>query len=163
MTLSGLSLFLIGFGVWLVFAWTRYREEYAQVTEGWHLGGTQMVELTVVKDDVRDLACASDQVIKGLHCGYRSDLSEVGPQPPDDRQVLQPYNTTKSELLLGAGLWSFPELKQRLPADRFTVVCNFHVEGVMKSVLVRFVPSAGFGPVGGTVAVGDLTDCMIPR
>ena len=43
------SLFVIGVVVGLVFAWTGYANRYAQVTEGWHLGQTKLVEVTVVK------------------------------------------------------------------------------------------------------------------
>src|SRR4051812_30387235 len=71
--LSFLSFCLIGFSVWLVSAGKRYREEYAQATQPWRVGDTRMVELTLVKDDKRNLACASDEVLAGLHCGYQRD------------------------------------------------------------------------------------------
>jgi hypothetical protein len=161
--LSFLSFFLIGFGVWVVSAGSRYREEYAQATQGWRVGSARVVDLTLVKDDKRNLACASDQVIAGLHCGYRSDSHEAGPLSADNPQILQPYNTVGNELLLGAGLWSSPDLKEPLPEARFTVICNYHIKGVMKSALIRFAPAASFAPLGRTVTVGTLTDCMIPR
>ncbi len=102
--LSFLSFCLIGFGVWVVSAGSRYREEYARATEGWRVGSTRVVDLTLVKDDKRNLACASEQVIAGLHCGYGRELHEAGPLSPDNTQILQPYNTVGNELLLGAGL-----------------------------------------------------------
>jgi hypothetical protein len=161
--LSFLSLGLIGFGVWLVSAGNSYREKYAQAKEGWHVGVTRMVELTLVSDDKRNLACASDQVIAGLRCGYRGDLREAGPLSPGDPQILQPYNTTTNDLLLGARLWSSSDLKEPLPQSRFTVVCNYHIEGVMKSASIRFDLKGPFGPLGAAVPVGALTDCVIPR
>jgi hypothetical protein len=140
----------------------RYREEYAQSVEGFRIGATRTVELTLVSNDKRNLACAADKVIAGLRCAYRSDSSEAGPMSPDDPTILQPYNTITNELLLGAGLWPSPGLKAPLPVHRFSVVCNFHVVGVMKSGSVRFGPDGPFGRLTKTVPVGPLTDCVIP-
>ena len=163
--LSFLSFCLIVFGVWVVSAGKRYREEYAQGqgTEGWSVGSTQSVELTLVRDDQRNLACASDQVIAGLHCAYRNDRSAAGASGADDPQILQPYNTVGSELLLGAGLWTAADLKKPLPAARFTVVCNYHIEGVARSASIRFDPAAPFVPAGKRITAGTLSDCTIPR
>jgi hypothetical protein len=163
--LSFVSFCLIVFGVWVVSAGKRYREEYAQGqgTEGWRVGSTQSVELTVVRDDKRNLACASDQVIAGLHCGYRRDGSAAGSSSPDDAQILQPYNTVGSELLLGAGLWTASDLKKPLPATRFTVVCNYHIEGVAKLASIRFDAAAPFAPGGKRLTAGTLSDCALPR
>ena len=143
----------------------RYREEYAQGqgTEGWGVGSTQRVELTLVREDRRNLACASDQVLSGLHCAYRRDGSPAGPSAPDDPRILQPYNTVGSELLLGAGLWTAPELKRPLPAVRFTVVCNYHIDGVAKSASIRFDAAAPFSPIGKRVTVGTLSDCALSQ
>jgi len=161
--LSFLSLFLIGFGVWVFSAGKRYREEYAQSMEGWRVGSTRTVEITLVKEDRRNLSCASDQVIGGLQCGYRGESHGAGPLSPDSPQILQPYNTVGNELFLGAGLWNSPDLKEPLPQGRFTVVCNYHITGVIKSASIRFDLAAPFGPIGRTVTVGTLTDCMLPR
>jgi hypothetical protein len=68
-----------------------------------------------------------------------------------------------NELLLGAGLWTSPELKKALPAARFTVVCNYHIEGVAKSAAIRFDTGAPFVPAGKTVTVGTLSDCALPQ
>ena len=163
--LSFLSFWLIVFGVWVVSAGKRYREEYAQGqgTEGWGVGSTQRVELTLVREDRRNLACASDQVIAGLHCAYRRDAREAGPSAPDSAQILQPYNTVGNELLLGAGLWTDPVMKRPLPAARFTVVCNYRIDGVAKSASIRFDAAAPFSPVGKRVTVGTLSDCALPQ
>ncbi|MBN1611641.1 MAG: hypothetical protein JW940_33710 [Polyangiaceae bacterium] len=163
LTLSLLSFFAIGFGCWLIYARSSYLEQYAQVTTSWHVGVPRMVELTLVKDDKAGLACASDQVIEGLHCGHRADLRPADPSSPDHAQVLQPYNTVKNELLLGSGLWGWPDLKQNLPPTRFSVVCTYLPLGVVKSVSVRFGPTARFNPVGNTVTAGTLTNCVLPR
>jgi hypothetical protein len=163
LTLSLLSFFAIGFGCWLVYARSRYMEEYAQVTATWRVGVPRMVELTLVKEDRAGLACASDQVFEGLHCGYRADLRPAESPSRDDAKLLQPYNTVKNELLLGSGLWTWPALKKDLPRQRFSVVCTYLPVGVAKSASVRFGPSARFSPVGSTVAVGTLTNCVLPR
>jgi hypothetical protein len=157
--LSLASFCLIGFGVWVVSAGKRYREEYAQATTGWRVGSTRAIEITVVPDDRRNLACASDQVIAGLRCGGARDFGAAGP----DAETLQPYNTVGNELLLGAGLW--PELDRggTLPADRFTVSCNYTIKGIIKSAGIRFSPTSAFAPLTKSTTVGTLTECMIPR
>jgi hypothetical protein len=161
--LSFLSFVLIGFGVWVFSAGSRYRQEYTQAIEGWRIGSTRVVELTIVKEDKRNLGCAADPVIAGLHCGHRRDLQEVVPVSADNPQILQPYNTVGNELLLGAGLWNCPDLAEPLPEGRFTVVCSFQIKGVMKSAAIRFDASASFGPVGRTITLGTFSDCMISR
>jgi hypothetical protein len=159
--LSFLAFCVIGFGVWVVSAGKRYRQEYAQATPAWHVGSTQLVELSLGAEDARNLACASDAVVAGLKCG--SDQHEGAPPAPDDPRILQPYNTSANQLLLGAGLWTFPDLKGPLPAGRFSAVCNYHIDGVMKTAAVRFDRNAPFTPLGTTVTVGRLTDCVIPQ
>ncbi len=68
-----------------------------------------------------------------------------------------------NELLLGAGLWTASEMKRPLPATRFTVVCNYHIEGVAKSASIRFDAAAPFVPTGKRVTVGTLSDCALPQ
>jgi hypothetical protein len=157
---SFLTLWLIVAVVWLVSAGSRYREEYSQSQEGWRIGSTRSVELTLVPQDKTNLGCASDQVVQGLRCGFRRGGAEAVPPSPE---VLQPLNTVGNELLLGAGLWAGRDMKGSLPPHRFTVVCNYNIKGVMKSVAIRFDPAAAFSPVGRTVTLGTLTDCVIPR
>ena len=82
---------------------------------------------------------------------------------PDNPQILQPYNTVGNELLLGASLWTSSDLKEPLPRGRFSVVCNYHIKGVVKSVAIRFNPDAPFDPVRKTVTVGTLTEWVLPR
>jgi hypothetical protein len=143
--LSFVTFFFIAFSVWVVSASDRYRQEYAQATEGWRVGSTRVVELTLVKDDASNLACASQHEIAGLRCGYGRDKREAAPAGPDDSRTLKPYNTVGNELLLGAGLWSSPALKGELPGSRFSVICNYNT------------------PVGKTVTAGTFTECMLPR
>jgi hypothetical protein len=153
----------IAIAVWLIFAWTGYKERYSQQVEGWRLGSTKMIEITLVREDKKNLACASDREFEGIHCGYNARSEAKGPGPEDDPHVLQPFNTVKNELFLAAGLWQAPALKEPLPKDRFTVTCNYHVVGVLKAVSLRWSPTGNFGPVDQSVTVGTLSDCVIPQ
>jgi hypothetical protein len=157
------GLFCIGIGLWLVLAWSGYKEKYTQQTEGWRLGSTKMLEITLIREDRRNLACASDKTFGDVHCGYHKDGSQFGPRPEDSPHILQPFNTVKNELFLAAGLWQAPILQGTLPAERFTVVCNYHVVGVLKAVSLRWSPTGTFNPVDQSVAVGTLSDCTIPQ
>jgi len=157
------SLFAIGMVVGLVFAWTGYANRYAQVTEGWHLGQTKLVEVTVVKEDKGRLACASDVISDDVHCGFRASGQPFEASTQDDSHVLSPYNTVKNELFLAAGLWTSPALSGPMPTERFTVACNYKVLGVLKSVGLRWQPNGSFDPVKQSVTVGSLTDCVIPK
>jgi hypothetical protein len=145
--------------VWVYSAGKRYRDEHAQATEGWRVGTSRRVEVTLVKADKYDLACDADQDFWGLHCSGQRDLRATGPGP----RTLQPLNTVGNQLFLGAGLWSSLELEKSLPDRRFTVVCNYHIKGIVKSAGIRFSAAAPFAPLAATVTAGTLTDCMVPR
>jgi hypothetical protein len=160
---SFLALFVIAFGVWLILGGKRYRAEYAQATQGWRVGTTRVVEVTLVRDDKTNLACASDHGIAGLRCGYDGDRKKVDALSADKPEMLQPYTTVGGELLLGAGLWTAPDMRQALPEKRFSVVCNYSIKGVMRSASIRFDPRGRFSPTGKTVTAGALTDCVLPR
>jgi hypothetical protein len=160
-TLSG--FLCIGVALWLILAWAGYKEKYSQQTEGWHLGSTKMLEITLIREDKKNLACASEKTFAGIHCGYHTNSQPWGAGPDTDPNVLQPFNTVKNELFLAAGLWQSPIMAGTLPADRFTVVCNYHVVGVVKAVSLRWSATGSFNPVDQSVAVGKLTDCVIPQ
>ena len=160
-TLSG--FLSIGVALWLILAWAGYKEKYSQQTEGWHLGSTKMLEITLIRDDKKTLACASDKSFAGVHCGYRANGQPWGTTQETDPHVLQPFNTVKNELFLAAGLWQAPILHEPLPAERFTVVCNYRVLGVLRAVSLRWSLTGNFGPVDQSVAVGTLSDCTIPQ
>ena len=163
LTSTVVALLSIGVGLGLVFAWSGYGDRYAQLTDGWRLGGTRLIEITLVAQDKDNLACASDLVMDGLHCAYRADRRPFDPGGADEAHTLRPYNTTASELFLGGGLWGLPALARQLPRDRFTVACNYTVLGVAKSVSLRWSPTGPFDPLKPTVTVGRLSDCVIPQ
>jgi len=160
---SFVAFALIAFGVWVVLGGKRYRAEYAAGTQGWRVGSTRVVELTVVAEDKKNLACASKHTVAGLRCGYDQDQKPIKSLSADKPEMLQPYATVGGELLLGAGLWTNPDMKQDLPPKRFSVVCNFDIKGVLKSARIRFEPRASFNAMGKTVTVGTLSDCLVPR
>jgi hypothetical protein len=140
-------------------SWSGYARSYTP--GGWHKGGSQLVELTLIRQDKQNLSCASNVIIDGLHCAFHSNQQRFDSR--GGREILSPYTTVKGELLLGAGLWTAPALQISLPSTRFTVVCNYQVRGVMRSGALRWTPTGRFDPLKQGVAVGALTDCAIPE
>jgi len=122
-----------------------------------------MVEVTLIRDDKKNLSCASDRSFEQIHCGFYGNSQPWGPGPDQDSNTLQPFNTVKNELFLAAGLWAAPILRGELPSSRFTVVCNYHIQGVLKNVSLRWSSTGNFSPVDQSVTVGKLTDCVIPQ
>lgn|GEM_PF-1298816 len=157
------GLLCIGFGVWLVFAWAGYKDKYAQQTEGWQVGKTRMLEITLIREDKQNLACRSDRELSGVHCAYRANGELWGPGPEVDAHTLQPFNTIRNELFLAAGLWQSPALKDPLPSERFSVVCKYQIIGVVRAVSLRWSLTGSFNPVDQSVAVGTLSECAIPQ
>ena len=157
------SLFTISIIVGLAFAWTGYSNRYAQVTEGWHLGQTKLIEITVVREDKGRLACASDVAIEDIHCGYHFDGKPFAQHTQDDSHVISPFNTVKNELFLGAGLWTSLAVNGPIPSERFTAACNYKIQGVLKSVGLRWQANSSFDPVKQSVTVGTLSNCVIPK
>jgi hypothetical protein len=159
-----LGLFVIGLGVWLLLAGAAHRRDYSAAGAAWHRGARNYVELTLIREDRANLACAAHAVLDGVHCGFDADHT---PHPAnagaDDSRVLRPYNTVNGELLLGAGLWDSPGMRGGLPAQRFTVTCDYEIVGALRSVTLRWSPSGDFGPVERSVPVGSLRDCSIPQ
>jgi hypothetical protein len=157
------ALLVIGFGVWVIFSWTKYDKTAAQTEQGWHKGTKQIIELTLVREDHDRLSCASNLTLEGgLNCGYDAAFQPRVPTP-DEAHILRPYCNTKNEVLLGAGLWDSPGLRGPLPTERFTVACNYDIVGVIKSVSTRWEPNGKFDPTKQALPAGTLTDCVIPQ
>jgi hypothetical protein len=157
------SIMTIAFVLWVIFSWSGYADKYSQVTEGWHLGSTKMIEITLVREDKEGLACASNVNFEGNRCLFGDNGRDLGASAPDELHTLRPYNTVRNELFVGAGLWNSPGLPAQLPKERFSVVCNYHVLGVAKNMALRWGTKANFDPLKNSVAVGTLTDCVIPQ
>jgi hypothetical protein len=158
-----LALFVIGFGVWVIFTWLKYDKTAAQTEQGWHKGTKQLIELTLVREDANKLACASNLTVEGLNCAYLADTKPRVPAPADDAHLLRPYCNVKNDVLLAAGLWDSPGMRGSLPSERFTVVCNYDIVGVIKSVSLRWSPTDKFDAAKQSLPVGILTDCVIPQ
>jgi hypothetical protein len=156
-------LFAIGLGVWLLLAGTAYRRQYSATGAAWHRGAHNFIEITLIREDRDNLACAANAVIGGVHCGFGADRHPHRLNAGiDDSQVLRPYSTVNGELFLGAGLWSSPALPGELPAKRFTVVCDYEILGALRTVALRWSPAGDFAPVERSVPAGILRDCTIP-
>jgi hypothetical protein len=158
-----LSILVIGLVLWVVFSATGYREQYSASHDGWRVGGKQMIEITLVKQDKENLACASEKTFQGLRCAYDGAKRPWPSGTVEPRSVLSPYNTIKNELFMAAGLWQNPVLAGSLPVNRFTVVCNYEIVAVSRNAGLRWSPKGNFEPQKNTVPVGRLTDCMIPQ
>jgi len=158
-----LALFVIGLCVWLLLARTTYRREYSGTGVAWHRGAHNFIEITLIREDDVNLACAADVLIQDLHCGFRGDRQpSAGAGDNDDAHVLRPYKTVNGEVLLGAGLWSSLASRGRLPADRFTVTCDFEIVGALRSVALRWTRNGAFEAFDRSLATGVLRDCAIP-
>jgi len=159
-----LALLVIGFAVWLVLAWTTHRREYSATGGGWHRGARNFIEVTVVPEDRDNLACASDAVVEGLHCGFGADRQPHRLGAHDgDTSVLRPYNTVNGELFLGSGLWDSAEVGQRTPGQRFTLWCDLDIVGALRAVKLRWQSTGSFDRFDKSLAVGALRDCVVPQ
>lgn len=146
--------------LFLGFSWSRYRAANPGGDSNFRIGTAQSVEITLVREDVRNLACSSNVRAKELRCGF--DARHQGIQGLDEQRMLRPYNTVKGELLLVAGVWSALPPYDKLPRARFTVVCDLHVTSVLKSAALRWSPAGKFEPLDRTVPVGFVDRCEIP-
>jgi hypothetical protein len=154
-----LALFVIGLGVWLLLARAGYRREYSGTGVAWHRGAQNFIEITLIREDDVNLACAADATTQGLRCGFRADRTSQG---EDDAHLLRPYKTVNGELFLGAGLWSSLPSPGRLPAGRFTVTCDFEIVGALHSVALRWTRNGAFEASDRSLATGVLRECAIP-
>ncbi len=125
----------------------------------WKAGGSFDVTITLVKDDATNLACSASGDVAGRKCEFSSKTEKV--DGVDDAHMLKPYTTTDQVQFLAAGLWSQPSLVGKLPGDRFTVQCKYHVEGAVKSPLIRWNPSAPWGEKNPDWNAGYVSDCKL--
>lgn len=143
----------------------------------WQVGEKATIHLTVVTSDYKDLACADEKSIDGLHCEFKNDREkfpkEDDSQPLDDNKatILQPYRTTDSNLLLTAGLWAQPDVATRLHFEpsrgvskdklaRFVVSCQVEFLAEWENPQIRWKSSDRWGQ-NGKAMVTKLLDCAI--
>jgi hypothetical protein len=156
-----LALLVIGLGVWLLIAGTAYRRQYSGTGVAWHRGANNFIEITLIREDDANLACAAGTTVQGLHCGFGADRRATD-EDGDDAHLLRPYNTLNGELFLGAGLWDSLAQHGRLPAGRFTVNCDFEIVGALRPAALRWTRNGSFEVNDRSLAAGVLHDCAIP-
>jgi hypothetical protein len=124
----------------------------------WKVGQLIDADITLVKEDAVKLACGSPTAIAGRKCEYSNKTDKN--DDIDDQHMLKPYTTVDQVQFLAAGLWSqIP--KDKLPAERFSVHCKYHVEGTIKNPLIRWDPKAAWGEKNPDWNAGYLSDCKL--
>jgi hypothetical protein len=156
-----LALFVIGLVVWVLLAGSAYRREYSGMGAAWHRGDKNLIEITLVASDQTNLACASDQIMDGLRCGFAAD-TKTRAEGVTEGKVLSPYCTLGGDIFLGAGLWESITKAGPLPTTRFTVLCDLEIVGGLRAVSLRWKPDGPFEPSQKSLPVGALRDCTIP-
>lgn len=108
----------------------------------WKKGQIVTVPITLKTTDYKQLACALDKPISGLHCRNET-RNKIHSLAAGDKgnsrkngKLLQPYTTTDRIQVLAAGLWMTAPLKKKLdkenwklPSTRFTATCRLKIEG----------------------------------
>lgn len=133
-----LFVIIVG-GLAAAFAWFGTESSSGPAAPKWKVGDTADLELTLVADDKKNLACSSGDDVVGAHCAFEDKAKPWSKgDNADDKKVLKPYTTTDHVQILAAGLWSDPAMTGTLPAVRFSVKCKYKVEGKMKAASIRW-------------------------
>lgn len=133
-----------------------------RVAPNWKTGQQVDVELTLVKTDKDDLACASADEVSGKHCAFEAQNKKWSKgDATNDKATLRPYTTTNGAELLAAGLWSEPALSGTLPALRFSVKCKYTVEGKVKKPSIRWATDKPWFDNGGEWFSGYVSGCTL--
>jgi hypothetical protein len=161
---SVLLFFVIVIGLGALF-YALGRETPAEVAKPkWKVGDVTDVEITLVKSDRVDLACATPDEIAGKHCAFEEKNKPWSKGPStDDKTTLKPYTTAPPERFqfLAAGLWSEPAMAMdKLPATRFSVKCKLKIEGSTKNVATKWEPVKDWNDNRDWFA-GTLSDCKV--
>jgi hypothetical protein len=128
----------------------------------WKTGQTVDVEITLVKQDKDELACASPQDVKGRRCAQeRANKAWATPGDNDDKKLFKPYTTTTGAELLAAGLWSEPAMTTNLPNVRFSVKCKFTVEGIIKQPAIRWASDRPYYDSPTEWPAGVVSGCTV--
>lgn len=131
----------------------------------WKVKDTVDVEITLIAQDRRSLACASADEIEGRHCLFEAQnkVWSKGGDPNDDKKLLRPYTTTNGIQFVAAGLWSEPALADasKLPRSRFAVKCKYTVEGKLKRPAVRWNEEGPWHAQNNEWYSGTVSDCSL--
>lgn len=132
----------------------------AQSRSQWKVGDTVTVDIYLVPQDVQALACGLDESFDGLRCAFDLTGSSAAAAKLDDGHLLRPYPTSDGTQVLAAGLWSEPALKGKLPNSRFLVQCRYSVNGIAKTLAVRWAEDGPWFTKSDS-PVGRVADCTI--
>jgi hypothetical protein len=159
---SVLLFFVIVIGLGVGFMVLGRETTQEQAKPKWSAGQTVDVEITLVRTDRQDLACAAADEVAGKHCAFEAANKPWSKGDAiDDRKVLKPYTTTEHIQFTAAGLWSDPAMAaDKLPATRFSVKCKYKVEGNIKNMSVRWEQTGQWFPNNEWYA-GTVSDCKI--
>lgn len=100
---------------------------------GWTDEQLVRVHIVVSPAHAHERACAAPEALDDLRCSF-VEGGKRGTDAPTfpDPKLLQPHWTTDGQRLLGAGLWSFPELQPVLAEgldQAVTVACEVRILG----------------------------------
>ena len=155
-----LFVIIIG-GVAALLAWISQGTETGPAAPKWKVGDSPDLELTLVADDKKNLACAAPDEIGGAHCAFEAQAKPWSKgDSADDKKLLKPYTTVDHVQILAAGVWSDPALAGTLPTTRFSVKCKYKVEGKMKAASMRW---ASDGPwyESKDIYSGSISGCKL--
>ena len=153
----------VGIASAIVYAFMVYPRNYTPSFEGTRVGDLRFVEISLVREDFDSLACASDEEFQGTFCAYHRNGQRRPDSEIDESRIIRQYNTVRNELFLAAGLWAEPVMRAELPAERFSVMCEFSPLGAMKNPKIRWGSSKTFHPANANLVVGRVSNCVIPR
>jgi hypothetical protein len=127
----------------------------------WKTGDTPELEITLIADDKKNLACAAPDEIEGKHCAFEAQAKPWSKgDSTDDKKLLKPYTTVDHVQVLAAGLWTDPALTGTLPTTRFSVKCKFKVEGKVKTTSMRWAIDGGWNDVKD-LYTGSISGCKL--
>ena len=128
----------------------------------WKDGQKVDVEITLVADDIKKLACWSPQELNGRHCAFEAPTKGWPTGDADDAKLLRPYTTTDGAQLLAAGVWSQPAMTAgKLPSARFAIKCGFTVEGKLKRPGIRWSSEGAWLDRTDDLYAGVVSDCKL--
>ena len=129
----------------------------------WKVGQKVSIDLTLDPRDDAKLGCASNVEVAGRRCEFEDKNKKFAGKLEDTTQ-LRPYTTTDGMQLLAAGVWSQPELAPaKRPAERFTVRCNYTVEGMVKNPAIQWDRGPNWMDQPRDWHAGVVSDCVLQK
>ncbi|MBL8743075.1 MAG: hypothetical protein JNK04_18325 [Myxococcales bacterium] len=129
----------------------------------WRIGQTVPVDLTLDPSDDTKLSCAAKTEIGGKRCEYEDKTTKFAGALKDET-MMRPYTTLDGQHLLAAGVWSAPELeKAKRPTGRFTVRCDFKVEGKVNAPAIRWDFAGAWNEKNEEWFAGSASNCKLQK